>query len=68
MDRASRLGLGALATEDEFRPFLHERPAPVEEIGPPIGGLHPIRVHMRQGEFADLARYIGALRRPVPKG
>ena len=46
----------------------HERPPPVEEVGPPIGGFHPVRVHMRKGELANLARHIGALRRPIPKG
>ena len=41
-------------------PFLHQDPPPLEEIGPPVGGLNPIRSDMRQGQFADVAPRVRA--------
>ena len=52
---------------DEARPFLHQNAALPEQVGPAIGSLHPIGIHMRQGELADLAGRVRALGRPVPE-
>ena len=42
--------------------------APLEQVGAATGRLHPIRIHVRQGELADLTGGgVGALRRPVPE-
>ena len=48
-------------------PLLHQHPATLEQVGPAIGRLHPIRIHVRQGELADLAGRIRALGRRVPE-
>ena len=52
---------------DEVRPFLHQHPPPLEQVGPAISGLHLIAIHVRQGELAVLAGRVGALGRPVPE-
>ena len=50
---------------DVVRPLLHERAAALEQVAAPVGGLDAVVVDVRQGELADLARRLGALRRPV---
>ena len=52
----------------ESRPFLHQDPAPLEQVGPAIGYLHPMGIDVRQGEHEELAGRVRALRRPVPEG
>ncbi len=47
------------------RPVRHERATPVEQVAAPGGGLDAIAVEVRQGELADLAGCVRALRRPV---
>ena len=42
-------------------PFLHQGPPPIEEVGPLVGGLHPVRIDMRERRLAAVARRVGAL-------
>ena len=53
-EREGRLGNGGPG--QKRGPLLHERPPPLEQVGAPVGRLDPVRVHMGEGEFTDLAR------------
>ena len=50
-----------------MRSLLHEFAVAVEQVGAPVGGLHAVAVHVREREFAHLARGLRALGGPVPK-
>ena len=52
---------------DVHGPVVHQDPAPVEQVAAPVRGLDPIAVDVRKRQLADLARRVGALRRPVPE-
>ena len=52
---------------DVVGPLLHEAAAAVEEVGAHVGGLDAVAVDVRQGEFADVARRVGAFGSPVPE-
>ena len=64
---AARTRLWRDPSPDVRGPVVHQQPAPVEQVAAPVRGLDPIAVDVRKRELADLARRIGALRRPVPK-
>ena len=48
-------------------PLFHEFAPTLEQIGAPVGGFHPVRVHVGQRQLAHLAGGVGALRGPVPE-
>ena len=64
---AARTRLWRDPSPDVRGPVVHQDPPPVEQVGAPVGRFHAIAVDVRKRELADLARRVGALRRPVPK-
>ncbi len=56
------VGTGAC---DMGRPVRHEFASPFEQIAAPVRSLDAVAVDVRQREFADLARRVGALHRLV---
>ena len=64
---AARTRLWRDRSPDVHGPVVHQYPAPVEQVAAPVRGLDPIAVDVRKRELADLARRVGALRRPIPK-
>ena len=52
---------------DVLGPFGHQNTPSFEQVGATVRGLDTVAVHVRQGEFADLPRRVGAFGRPVPE-
>ena len=64
---AARTRLWRDRSPDVHGPVVHQDPASVEQVAAPVRGLDPIAVDVRKRELADLARRVGALRRPIPE-
>ena len=64
---AARTRLWRDRSPDVHGPVVHQDPAPIEQVAAPVRGLDPIAVDVRKRELADLARRVGALRRPIPE-
>ena len=58
-------GANLLWNGDVGGPVGHQFPPPFEQVAATVRGLDAVAVHVRQGEFADLARRVGTLGSPV---
>ena len=52
-------GGGHAGAGQERCPLLHERSPPLEQVRAPVGGLHPVPVHVGQRQLADFPRRLG---------
>ena len=50
---------GHAGAGQERCPLLHERSPPLEQVRAPVGGLHPVPVHVGQRQLADFPRRLG---------
>ena len=57
--------VGRLSRLTPLRPGLHQRPALLQSIGPPISLLGLIPDDMRKGSFGELAREVCLVARPI---
>ena len=64
---AARTRLRQTPLNDVLGPGVHQNAPTVEQVGTPVGSFHAVAVDVRQSEFTDLSRCVGAFRGPVPE-